>query len=190
MFAEQGLEAVSLRAVAQAAGQRNNSATQYHFGSRDGLLRAILDIRSAPVERRRAAQVAELEAGDRPPTVRDLVALFVVPLAGYVGAEPTWYLRFLSRLVEVEGTAKAPELLHPDGLRYMHRELRRVLPDLPAATFERRLRWLAEITLRVLADLEREAAGGRSPRTAEVVDDLIAMLEALLVAPGPGMVSR
>lgn len=185
LFAERGLDAVSLRAVAQEAGQRNNSAAQYHFGSREGLLRAIIETRSEQVESRRAEQVEALRASGRPPTVRDMVALFVVPLAGCVGPVPGHYLRFLARVVEADGMASAPGLVHPEGLRHMHHELRRLLPDLPPSTFERRLRWLAEIALRALADVEGESAAGRPPRTAEVVDDLLAMLEALLLSPGP-----
>uniref|UniRef100_UPI0035C6F61D TetR family transcriptional regulator n=5 Tax=Nocardia seriolae TaxID=37332 RepID=UPI0035C6F61D len=38
LIAERG-PAVPLRDIAAAAGQRNNSAIQYHFGSRDGLVR-------------------------------------------------------------------------------------------------------------------------------------------------------
>ena len=37
LFAERGIEAVSLREVGAACGLRNNSAAQYHFGSRTGL---------------------------------------------------------------------------------------------------------------------------------------------------------
>lgn len=190
MFAEEGLDGVSLRAVAQAAGQRNNSAAQYHFGSRDGLVAAIVETRSAPVEQRRAERVAQLRATGTPASVRDLVALFVVPLAECLDQEPTWYLRFLTRLVEAEGMADAPGLVHPEGLRHMHRELRRLLPHVSRPTFARRLRWLAEITLRALADLEREHADGGSRRSSDVVEDLLTMLQALLEAPDPARVSR
>ena len=52
MFAERGLDGVSLREITRAVGARNTSATQYHFGDRKGLLRAIVDRhslrRSAP----------------------------------------------------------------------------------------------------------------------------------------------
>ena len=46
LIAEFGPE-VSLRDVAVAAGQRNNSAVHYHFGSRDGLIKAIIGHRQA-----------------------------------------------------------------------------------------------------------------------------------------------
>ena len=45
LFAERGIGAVSLREIGAAAGQRNNSAAQYHFGTRQNLVAAILDLR-------------------------------------------------------------------------------------------------------------------------------------------------
>ena len=43
MFAQRGIEAVSFRDLVTASGQRNVSAVTYHFGSREGLLRAIVE---------------------------------------------------------------------------------------------------------------------------------------------------
>ena len=43
VFAEQGVDTASLLEVARRAGQRNRGAVHYHFGSRDGLLVAVLE---------------------------------------------------------------------------------------------------------------------------------------------------
>jgi AcrR family transcriptional regulator len=43
LMAERGIAAVSLREVQDAAEQRNKSAAHYHFGSREGLIRAIIE---------------------------------------------------------------------------------------------------------------------------------------------------
>ena len=40
-FAERGIHGAQMREVVRAAGQANDSAVHYHFGSRDGLLAAI-----------------------------------------------------------------------------------------------------------------------------------------------------
>ena len=42
LFAERGVEGVSLSEINRAAGQRNKSALHYHFGNREGLLLALL----------------------------------------------------------------------------------------------------------------------------------------------------
>ena len=43
LYAEKSIDAVSLNQVTSAAGQKNRNALQYHFGSREGLIQAILD---------------------------------------------------------------------------------------------------------------------------------------------------
>ena len=53
LFAERGINAVSMREVAAAAGQLNNSAVRYHFGSRDGLVDAIFRYRMSRIDERR-----------------------------------------------------------------------------------------------------------------------------------------
>lgn len=55
LFAAHGLEGVSLRSIVREAGQRNQSALQYHFGDRDGLLAAIQERRVAQLEKKRRA---------------------------------------------------------------------------------------------------------------------------------------
>ncbi|WP_459980028.1 helix-turn-helix domain-containing protein, partial [Mycobacterium avium] len=42
LFAGRGIEAVTLKEIQQAAGQSNASVIRYHFGSRDGLIRALV----------------------------------------------------------------------------------------------------------------------------------------------------
>jgi AcrR family transcriptional regulator len=50
LFAQQGVDRVSLREIAIAAGQRNVSAATYHFGSKRELIEAILERHSVPMQ--------------------------------------------------------------------------------------------------------------------------------------------
>ena len=50
LFAEHGLDAVSNRQISEAAGQANNYAVGYHFGSRTDLLRALLQSHVVPLD--------------------------------------------------------------------------------------------------------------------------------------------
>jgi AcrR family transcriptional regulator len=50
LFAQQGVDKVSLREIAIAAGQRNVSAATYHFGSKRELIEAILERHSLPMQ--------------------------------------------------------------------------------------------------------------------------------------------
>ena len=50
LFAERGIAAVSLREIAAAAEQRNNSAVSYHFRDKQGLVDALIADRISKVE--------------------------------------------------------------------------------------------------------------------------------------------
>lgn len=83
LFAERGVWAVTNREITEAAGQKNVSALNYHFGSRSALLGAVLARRGRELELRRAEMLAALP-GDAP--TRDLVHVLVAVYAGALGA--------------------------------------------------------------------------------------------------------
>lgn len=78
LMAEHGADGVSMREISVGAGQGNNNAAQYHFGTREGIIEAVLDRRMGPIDERRAAMIADLGPGA---TLDDLVRTVVVPLA-------------------------------------------------------------------------------------------------------------
>ena len=61
LFIERGFAATSLRAIASRAGV-NLAATHYHFGSKEGLLRATVDRRMEPLNEERVRLLEEAEA--------------------------------------------------------------------------------------------------------------------------------
>ncbi len=80
MFASKGINGVSLREITRAAGQRNSSALQYHFGDRAGLVRAVVEKHRADTEPRRYALLDQYEAVGSP-DLDVLSAALVAPLA-------------------------------------------------------------------------------------------------------------
>lgn len=80
LFAERGIDGVSIRELGRAAAQRNNNAVQYHFGDRESLLFAVLGPDNARVGARRAALLDELESVRRP-SIRSLAGALVRPCA-------------------------------------------------------------------------------------------------------------
>ena len=56
--------ACRLRQIRVAAGNGNNSAVQYHFGSKDKLVQAIFEYRLPRLHERRILLVAELRPND------------------------------------------------------------------------------------------------------------------------------
>jgi AcrR family transcriptional regulator len=97
LYAERGLDGVSLREITEAAGQRNNAAVHYHFGGRDGLVRALFEHRYVRLEERRAAMLAKYDADGCGMDLECLVRVLVAPFAEE--SDGHW-VRFLARLHE------------------------------------------------------------------------------------------
>jgi AcrR family transcriptional regulator len=99
LFAQQGVDRVSLREIAIAAGQRNVSAATYHFGSKRELIEQILERHSIPIQESWGPPLAD--DTERRLTVRQLIELLVTPLVEKVD-DPDGgrnYLELCSELV-------------------------------------------------------------------------------------------
>jgi len=81
IFAERGFEGASMRAVTRAAGA-SVSAANYHFGSKDALLRATLLRRVSPLNERRIERLEALvaAAGGRPLELETVIEAFLRPV--------------------------------------------------------------------------------------------------------------
>jgi AcrR family transcriptional regulator len=100
LFAERGVDGVSLNEINRDAGQRNASALQYHFSDRAGLLRAVIDKHGRDVDARRDVLLSQYrDSGSE--DLRALAAVLVLPLSAKLsdldgGRE---YLRIVAELV-------------------------------------------------------------------------------------------
>ncbi len=87
LFAERGVEGVSNRQISEAAGQGNNTAVGYHFGTKTDLIRALVRERQTAVDEIRRRMLADrADSTD----LRDWVACMVVPFTDYL---PRWASR-------------------------------------------------------------------------------------------------
>ena len=80
LFVEMGYAATSLRAIAQLADV-NIAATNYHFGSKEGLLAAVINRHVEPVNSERLIRLSRLEDSKCSLTLRSLLEAFFYPLA-------------------------------------------------------------------------------------------------------------
>jgi AcrR family transcriptional regulator len=62
LFAERGVDNVSIADIVRSADQRNASAVHYHFGSRDDILLAVLTRHVGELAQRRLALLKEAQA--------------------------------------------------------------------------------------------------------------------------------
>jgi AcrR family transcriptional regulator len=80
LFAEQGLDRVSIRDITHRAGV-NLAAVNYHFGSKEDLITAVFERRVVPVNEARleALRLLEKAAGKRTPKLEDILEAFIRP---------------------------------------------------------------------------------------------------------------
>ncbi|MBL1077290.1 TetR family transcriptional regulator [Nocardia sp. 2] len=98
LFAEQGVFAISNRQVSEAAGQGNNAAVGYHFGTKADLVRAIVRKHNAFVEADRERLLTEY-AGST--AIRDWVTCLIRPTTDHLATlgNPSYYARFCAQVM-------------------------------------------------------------------------------------------
>jgi AcrR family transcriptional regulator len=99
LFAARGVDVVSLNEINRAAGQRNASALQYHFGDRTGLVKAVIDKHGPDVDARRDVLLQQYrDAGQA--DLRALAAALVLPVAAKL-SDPDGGREFLRIFAEL-----------------------------------------------------------------------------------------
>ncbi|MYV89299.1 TetR family transcriptional regulator [Streptomyces sp. SID1034] len=215
VFAAQGVDGAQLRDIVRLAGQSNPSAVQYHFGSRAGLLDAVMTGRQRRTEGVLEALLAErvqaqgphdphgpedphgphgplYRAG--PPGPRDLPLL----LAALVDAEASELrtgrgrrcLRISAQLSHESGVrTRTP---HPTlaGTAYWHligRIEDCLAESLPEPVRLERIDLALTLVGAAMADRARQYLAGTEPLTGEDLfrADLVATTNALLTAAPP-----
>jgi AcrR family transcriptional regulator len=78
LIADHGVDGASVRAITERAGA-NIAAVNYHFGSKDGLVRAAFARRIEPINRERLRLLESCLAAPGGPTVEAVVSAFVTP---------------------------------------------------------------------------------------------------------------
>jgi len=157
LFAERGLAAVSLRAINAAAGL-SPAALHYHFGSKPGLVEAILLRRMPALMARRGVLLGELSASIGPPNTASIIDAFLRPLIELLLEEPEAglrYIRFLARAY-VDGDIDTGFVLmrFEDDVANLDPLLQRALPEHPIDLVRVRLSIAIETGLRTLANTE------------------------------------
>lgn len=187
LFAEHGVLAVSNRQISEAAGQGNNTAVGYHFGSKADLVRAIARKHHAPIEETRRRMV--VKAGDST-DIRDWIACLVRPVAQHLAAvgSPTWFARFGAQITTDPGFRQIMQeesQSSPSLVRILH-GLNRCLPDLPAEVRAERSDMARLLLVHVIGERERALADGTAtPRSSweDAATGLIDALVGLWLAP-------
>jgi AcrR family transcriptional regulator len=194
LYATRGIDRVSLRQIGEAAGRRQTAAVQYHFGDVDGLLRAIVELRTRSANERRTEMLDDIVLAGRQDDVAALLEAVAFPLLETLPAD-SHYLGFVAELQSRRRIAPIftePGTEYGENARRISRYLDDALADVPVALRRRRIERAIELLLTSLArDWEpgdRRRGGGVS--TDVLVADLLGSTAAMLRAPVPSAVPR
>ncbi|MEV7437504.1 TetR/AcrR family transcriptional regulator [Streptomyces griseoviridis] len=166
LFAERGVNAVSNRQISEAAGQGNNTAVGYHFGTKADLVRAIVRSHSQRIEEIRVRLLAGI--GDST-DLRDWIDCLVRPMPEHLAdlGGPTWYARFCAQLMTDPALHDilVEESLASPSLRAIIEGLNRCLTGLPPEVRAERGEMARHLIVTMPAERERALAEGRpTPR--------------------------
>lgn len=157
LFAERGVDGVTVREIAAAAGQKNHGAVGYHFGSKETLVRAIIKDGAVELDRLRNAALDAMEADGGPRHLRDVVDVLIGSVTALSDDD---YVRFITlfgmthRDFMIE--AIEPEWNHAYGRCLAH--LRRLMPAMNGALRNQRFVFMGALLSAVLSARARALA--------------------------------
>ena len=189
LFAQHGIDAVSLREINRESGARNAIAVQYHFTDRAGVVGAILAKHMPSVEARRHAMLDQYEADrgnhdgdDREAAIRTLAAALVRPLAAKLSDDDGGpaFLQIYSDLLNRPNPHMTPSAFEPGSDSFQRwRKLVKPQVDETAVRLHRRFTSL----LHAAVELGRRARSGPHPDDRLFTSWLIDVVAAILAAP-------
>jgi AcrR family transcriptional regulator len=154
LFAERGIDGVSVRDIAAAAGQKNHGAVSYYFESKEALVREIVTDGASIIEEKRNSMLDEMEARGGPSAIREVMNAMIYPsLEPYKGTEYDCWLRF-TVMLNMTHRDIFRSAIGDQGNRGYQRclaHLRRLMPPISMAEKNQRLMLLGSYISIILA---------------------------------------
>ena len=145
LFAQRGIDVVSIREIVRESGQSNLSAAHYHFGSREALVAALLTRRLRTINAIRHKRLDALEAAGLNGDVHAIVKATLIALAEVVKTTD-WgpnYVRVVAQVI-LNSQSQVIALVDPDTVSALvrgNKMLRQVLMHLTPQVFKDRI-WI------------------------------------------------
>lgn len=186
LFANNGIDGVSLNRIRTEAKARNSSALQYYFGSKKVLIESTLAYRMSAINVRRHQMLEALSDQDREQKIRLVVHALIIPFAEKISsaAGETCYVRFVAQVYSHPDLSIASLFhnRHASGLRKAIQLLNELLSQLPQRIREQRIQLLQSLSVHALADLERNITSGKGPESPSELHGFVAGLIQVAVA--------
>lgn len=189
LIAAGGVENVSIREIVAAAGQKNESALQYHFKNLSGLLHAIHDERSEQVRAKRTELLNAVLARTPEPSLRQLCSLMVTPTFQLARGNVD-FRRYIKAFGHELALAESSPLKAVSGKggggesgQRMAGLLKRALPHLDAEDYRRRMDAAVMLCSASMYQQARQKNAFRGHQSELFLHSLLDALFGLLGAP-------
>lgn len=188
LYTERGVRGSSLRAITAEAGA-NVAAVNYHFGSKQELLRALIERRvdAANQQRLELLDRLESEASERAPSVEEILDALLRPM---FEEDRGAGMRSVTALIFAEPLeVKAPLIAEVFGdiMQRFSAALARALPELPESVLRQRFPFVIGCMVHMLSghgDIDFPSGGlNETPPPDELLGRMIPFLAAGLRAP-------
>lgn len=176
LFAVHGIDAVTVRQITEAAGQKNHAAVTYHFGSKHALIRELIVEGASAIDGRRNAWLDAAATDGGPRSVSEVVEGLVrtsISPAPPEGGE--CYNRFIAGL-QISHRAMFIEALEGkwnSGYLRCLEHIRRLSPATSSAALNQRLVFLEAALGGIMAARERELADASRPHAMWSKDETL-----------------
>lgn len=189
LIAQSGVENISIKKIVVAAGQKNESALQYHFTNLSGLLEAIHHERSEQTRAKRAALLSAALEKTSEPSLRELCALMIEPIFQLARSDVAFrrYVKAFGHHLIITDSSPLKVVSEAGGGGTSGQQigvlLRKTLPHLSEVFYRQRMEAAVRLCSASMYYQARQANAFRGHQSDLFLHNLLDALVGLLSAP-------
>lgn len=189
LAASKGIQNVTIKDIVSEAGQKNESALQYHFRNLQGLINAIHLRRNQQTQEKRSELLAELSASATKASLRDLCRVMVLPTFLLARSDKKYrrYIVAFSHEIALATDSAFERVSKSGGGGQSGRQtgelLRTALSHLDEPLYRARMDLAIRMISASMGHRARQSSAFRGKAAELFISNLIDALEGLLKAP-------
>jgi len=180
LFAERGLEAVTVREIVAAAGAKNGGSLNYYFKSKEGLILELINEIFIDLSKSWLDHLYELNSRGGPRSVRDIVEIIVRGHNSETISDPSPTMnRFIAAVLYIRRKELTEYLDQMNLLVYKHmmQKIVDILKDIPEPVMRQRLVFFSWYVVSVQAAYESWRASRKRSEVWTQPDPLLHLVD-------------